>query len=58
MSPLSSVLMSSSSNFGELILCFRVHMPPVFVDFPLSNGGSLLLDGTTEVGSGGFGESF
>ena len=51
MHPLISVLMSSSYNFGELISCFRVHIPPFFVDCQQSNGGYLLLDGTTVVGS-------
>ena len=53
-SPLSSVLMRSSYNFGENILCLRVHMPQVFVECSQSNGGALLLAGTTVVGSGGF----
>ena len=50
--------MRSSYNFGELISCFRVHMPPTCVYFQLSNGGSLLLDRTTVVGFGAFVESF
>ena len=33
-------------------------MPPIFVDRKPSNGGALLLDGTTVVGSGDFGEYF
>ena len=52
MSPLSSVLVRSSYNFGELISCLRVHMPPILVEFPPSNGGYLLLSGTAFVGSG------
>ena len=32
-------------------------MPPIFVDGPPSNGGSILLYGTTVVVPGGFGES-
>ena len=54
MSPLSHVLMSSSYNFGDLISCLGVQMPPILVEFTLSNGGALLLDGTTVVRSGGF----
>ena len=57
MSPLSSILMRSSYNFGELISCSIVQMPPIFVECPPSNGGDLLLAGTKVVGSGGFGES-
>ena len=30
MSPLSYVFISISPDFGELISCFRVHMPPTF----------------------------
>ena len=41
-----------------MISCLRSHLPPIFVDCPLSNGGALLLAGTTVVGSGGFDESF
>ena len=53
MSPLSSVLMRSSYNFGDLISYLRVHMPPILVEFPPSNGGSLLLVGNMVVGSVG-----
>ena len=56
MHPLSYVLTRSSYNFGELISCFRIHMLLICVDFPPSNGGSLLLSGTMVVGSGGFDE--
>ena len=48
---LCSVLMRSSYNFGELISCLRVYMPPIFVECPISNGGALLLAGTAVVGS-------
>ena len=58
MSPVSYVLMWSSYNLGSLVSCFRFHMPPIFVYYLPSNGGDLLLPGTTVVGSGGFGESF
>ena len=58
MSPLSSVLMGSSWNLGELISCFIVHMTPIFVYCPPSNGGALLIVDTKLTGSGGFGESF
>ena len=57
-SPLSYVLMRSSYNFGDLISCLRFHMPPILVECPPSNGGSLLLVGTTVVGSGGVNVSF
>ena len=33
-------------------------MPQILVEFPPSNGGALLLSGTTVVGSGGFNVSF
>ena len=33
-------------------------MPPIFVEFPPSNDGTLLLAVTTVVGSGGVGVSF
>ena len=49
MSPLSYVLISSSYNFGDLISCLGVQMPPILVEFTLSNGGALLLDSTTVV---------
>ena len=55
MSPLSSVLMICSNNFGGLISCLRVHMPQIFVYFPPSNGGDIVLAGKKVVGYGGFG---
>ena len=58
MSFFSYVLMKSSYNFGGMISCFRFHMPPIFVDCPMTNDGSLLLAGTAVVWSGGFGKSF
>ena len=58
MSPLSFVLMRRSYNFGELISCLRDHMPTILVYCPPSNAGSLLLDGTTVVGSLGVDVSF
>ena len=58
MSPLSSVLTRSSLNLGELISCLKVHMTPIFIDCPTSNGGALLLSRTKVVGYGGFGEYF
>ena len=51
MSPLSSFLMRISYNFGELISCLRVHMSPIFVECPPSDGGALLFVGTKVVGS-------
>ena len=57
MSPLSYVLIISSYNFGDMISCLRVHMPPIFVECPPSNGGSVLLVETETLGSRGFGES-
>ena len=50
-SPLSYILRRSSYNFGELILCLIIHMPTLFVEYPPSNGGVLLLARTTVVGS-------
>ena len=50
--------MRSSCKFGELISCFGVHMVPIFVECPTSNGEDLFLTGTTVVGSGSFVESF
>ena len=58
MSLLSSVLIRSSYNFGELISCLRVHMLPILVECPPSNAVSLLLAGTTVIGSGGVYASF
>ena len=58
MSPLSFILMRSSYNLGEMISCFRVHMPPIFVYYTPSNGGDHLLGGTKLIGSGSFGEYF
>ena len=52
-SPLSYVLMRSSYNFGEMISCLRVHMPPILVKCAPSNVGALLLYGTKLPGSGG-----
>ena len=52
MSPLSSVFIRSPLNLGEMMSFLRFHMPQIFVEFPLTNGGSLLLYGTTVVGSG------
>ena len=57
MPPLSSILMRSSYNFSELISFLRVHMSPYFIECPPSNGGSLLLAGTTVKRSWDFGES-
>ena len=54
---LSYVYMRSSYNFGGLISCLRFHMPLFFVECPPSNGGLLLLAGTTVVGYRAFGES-
>ena len=58
MSLLSYILVIISYNFGDLISCLRVHMPPILVDCPPSNGGALLLAGNRVVGFGGFGVSF
>ena len=55
---LSFILRRISYNFGELISCFRVHIPPVFVESPSSNGGDLLLAGITVVVYRDSGESF
>ena len=52
-SPLSYVLMRRSYNFGELVSCFRVHVPPILIECLLSNGVDLLLVSTTVVGFGG-----
>ena len=41
-----------------MVSCLRVHIPPILVYCPPSNGGSLLLSGTKVVCSGGFVESF
>ena len=41
-----------------MISCLRVHMPQIFVESPLYNGGSLLLVGTTVEGSKGVDVSF
>ena len=48
----------SSYNLGKLTSYFRFHMPPIFVEFPLSNVGAFLLSGITVVASGSFVESF
>ena len=45
-------------EFGDLISCFKFHMPPFFVDCPMSNGEALLLYRAIFVQSVGFGESF
>ena len=58
MLPLSSVWVSSSYNFGELISCLIFRMPPIFVECTPSNGEAFLLAGTTVVGSCSFGGSF
>ena len=50
--------MRSSYNLGDLIPCFRFHVPQILVDRIPFNGVVLVLDVTTVVGSGGFGESF
>ena len=50
--------MRSSYNFGELVSCLRVYMPPIFVECLPSDGGDLLLAVTTVVGSGGVDVSF
>ena len=52
MSPLSSLLIRSSYNFGDMISCLRVQMPTIFVEFPPSNGGALLLSRNTVLGYG------
>ena len=57
MSPLSSVLMMSSYIFCELISCFKVHMPPFFVECPPSNGVAFLLARASVVVSWDIGES-
>ena len=41
-----------------MIPCLRVQMPPILVECPPSNSGSLLLAGTTVVGYGGVDASF
>ena len=51
MSYLSSILIRSSYNFVGLISFLRVHMPPIFVECPPSNGEALLSAGNTVVGS-------
>ena len=58
MSPFSYVQTRTSKNLGELISYFRVYIPPIFLDGQTSNGGSLLLYGTTVVEYRVFGESF
>ena len=57
MSILSYVLVKSSLNFGELISCLRVHMPPMFLEYPPYKGGAFLLSGTKVVVSWDFGKS-
>ena len=43
------VLIRIPYNVGELTSCLRVHMAPILVECPPSNGGSLLLYGTMMV---------
>ena len=56
MPPLSYVLMRIEYNFGELISCLRVHMLPIFLEYPPSNSGALRLAGTKVIVSLAFGE--
>ena len=45
-------------EFFELISYLRIPVPPISVEFTPPHGGSLLLDGTMVVGSGGVNVSF
>ena len=51
------LLMRISYNFGDLISCLRVHMPPMFVQCPHSNDGALLFAGKIMLGYWEIGES-